>query len=78
MNEFFTEKLFHKNSYQNGCKANILKTSENYVILDKTVFYPEAGGQPGDIGKIIQNDNEVEILNTVSENGYIKHFIYVC
>ncbi len=75
MNEFFTEKLFHKNSYQNDCKANILKTSENYVILDKTVFYPEAGGQPGDIGKIIQNENEVEILNTASENGYIKHFI---
>ena len=47
-----TEKLYYKNQYIETFEAEILsckKAGENYeIILDKSAFYPEGGGQPGD------------------------------
>ena len=39
------------------------------VILDKTIFYPEGGGQPGDRGTI----NGVPLLDVREEDGEITH-----
>ena len=41
------------------------------IILDKTPFYAERGGQIGDTGKLIQGDSELEISDTVTPYGNI-------
>ncbi len=48
------------------------KDNKNFVVLDKTLFYPDGkGGQLGDRGKI----DGVDVIYVKEENGKILHFI---
>jgi len=44
------------------------------LVLDKTPFYAESGGQVADVGKIFNDDFEIEISDVQSESGIIFHF----
>ncbi|MDG1338071.1 MAG: alanine--tRNA ligase [Flavobacteriaceae bacterium] len=53
------------------------KTDQNniifHIVTDKTSFYPEGGGQIGDIGHIISGDSKIKIKNTFKDTGEIIH-----
>lgn len=68
-----TEKLFYSNAYMSEFTASVLsctRRSEDYAVeLDKTAFFPEGGGQPGDTGFI----GGAEVTDTVESDGRILH-----
>jgi alanyl-tRNA synthetase len=55
-------------------KAKVLESSKaNFLILDHTPFYPEAGGQVGDTGVIFANGFEFKVEDTRKEGDAIIH-----
>src|SRR5579862_2505100 len=45
-----TELLFRDDAYARSCAARVIAADERGIRLDRTVFYPTGGGQPGDSG----------------------------
>ena len=72
-----TELLFNENSYLENCEATITSLENNIIQLNRTIFYAESGGQPGDVGKITLNDRVLKVIDTQKGNNpkEIHHII---
>lgn len=72
--EFQTIQLYNENAYQVEFQATVLdcieQKEEYHIILDRTAFFPEGGGQYGDRGQL----NEVEVFDTQIKDGIILHY----
>ena len=44
--------LFRDDAYLQQCDASVVTAGERGIVLDRTVFYPTGGGQPGDAGAL--------------------------
>jgi misacylated tRNA(Ala) deacylase len=51
--------LFRDDAYLRQCEASVLAADERGILLDRTVFYPTGGGQPGDSGSLLLADGRV-------------------
>ncbi|HHX89033.1 MAG TPA: alanyl-tRNA editing protein [Paracoccus sp.] len=61
-----TEPLFRTDPYLRQCAARITGTTENgALIIDRSVFYPAGGGQPGDSGVLRWTEGTLEIIDTI-------------
>jgi misacylated tRNA(Ala) deacylase len=47
------EQIFREDAYQTHCEATVVAADESGIRLDRTVFYPMGGGQPGDAGVLV-------------------------
>lgn len=72
-----TRELFRDDSYLRECEASVASINElGGIVLDRTVFYPTSGGQPGDKGVLRLADGEsIEIATTLHDkaSGEIVH-----
>lgn len=70
-----TDLLFYKNPFDTQFEAHVLGTYENNVILDQTVFYPEGGGQPSDIGYLEIRGEKIKVLHAEKVNNTVLHLV---
>lgn len=71
-----TEELFREDAYLKSCTARVTAVDETGIRLDRTVFYPTGGGQPGDTGRLRRADGStVAIADTRKgkDHGDILH-----
>jgi len=69
-----TEMLYYEDSYMKEFEAKVVKVIDNeYVVLDKTCFYPEGGGQPADTGYLVFDGTEVKVVDVQKVDKVIVH-----
>ena len=70
-------KLFEENAYLKEFKAKIININieEKTIELDNTAFYARSGGQPGDIGQIIVENQNIEVEDTIKKDNKIINII---
>lgn len=64
-----TEELYYKDPLLSEFEAKVIGVEKDFVILDRTAFYPTSGGQEHDKGKL----NGVEVLSVEKHEGIILH-----
>ncbi len=69
-----TEKIYYQDVSVHTFEAEVMAAGTDanghYVILDRSCFYPEGGGQPADTGTI----GEMEVLDVQVTEGEIRHY----
>jgi misacylated tRNA(Ala) deacylase len=72
-----TAPLFQQDAYLRACSATVIEAGEGGVVLDRTVFYPLGGGQPGDTGTLRTEDGrEWRVVDArKGEGGRILHVL---
>jgi alanyl-tRNA synthetase len=70
-----TNQLYYKDHYTKEFDAKILWKNGSEIILDKTAFYPEGGGQIGDIGYLSNNGNKITVICVKKSGNSIIHVI---
>lgn len=68
-----TDLLFYQKPFDTQFEAHVLGTYENNVVLDQTVFYPEGGGQPSDIGYLEIRGEKIKVLHAEKVNSTVLH-----
>jgi misacylated tRNA(Ala) deacylase len=65
-----TTLLFREDAYLRSATARVLAISERGIELDRTMFYPQGGGQAGDTGTLLRASGErVVIADTRKGEG---------
>lgn len=71
-----TELLYYQDAYLTECDARVVHVDDDGIVLDRTVFYPVGGGQPGDSGALrLEDGTHIMITNTRrrSPDGAVVH-----
>ncbi|MCH6588137.1 MAG: hypothetical protein IH805_07475 [Proteobacteria bacterium] len=64
------ELIFRDDAYQKSCEATVTSADGGGIRLDRTVFYPTGGGQPGDSGVLrLEDGGEIRIVEAAAESS---------
>jgi len=73
-----TEELFREDSYLRQIEARVTRVEADGICLNRTIFYPQGGGQPGDTGWFIRQDgSRLKVIDTRKdrETGNLYHLL---
>jgi misacylated tRNA(Ala) deacylase len=56
-----SDLLFRQDAYRRSAPAQVVAHSDEGVVLDQCLFYPEGGGQPGDAGRLTWDGGAAEV-----------------
>lgn len=65
-----TTLLYRRDPYLQECEARVLgHTPEGGIIADRSIFYPQGGGQPGDSGLLLWEQGRIAIATALRQPG---------
>ncbi|WP_419556470.1 alanyl-tRNA editing protein [Roseomonas haemaphysalidis] len=69
-----TELLYRADPYAREAEATVVSAAPEGVVLDRTLFYARAGGQPGDAGTLSWDGGEMAVAEALKgEDGAVLH-----
>ncbi len=71
------ELLFRDDAYLRSCEATVVAVDERGIRLDRTVFYPLGGGQPGDTGTLKRADGSVIAIADARKGDGLDDVLHV-
>jgi len=70
-----TKKLFWDKPYDIHFEAEIIGIDRDGILLDRTLFYPQGGGQESDRGILVKDNLTIDVNNVSKEGDNIIHHI---
>jgi len=70
-----TEKLYYDDPTLLEFEAEVIGVESDFVILDRSAFYPESGGQDNDVGYLMVNGNKYEVVDVQDADGVVLHVV---
>ncbi len=68
-----TRRLFYERPFEETFEAEVLDVVDGAVILDQTLFYPEGGGQPADLGALDIGSKTYQVVDVQSARKVVLH-----
>ncbi|MEO1270907.1 MAG: alanine--tRNA ligase-related protein, partial [Myxococcota bacterium] len=68
-----TERLYDEDPYATSGDAKVLSVHGDWVVLDRTIFFPEGGGQPFDQGTIRIDGSSFDVAEVHYHDGTVYH-----
>jgi misacylated tRNA(Ala) deacylase len=69
------KSIYLKDGYQKEFDAIVESSSGDRIILDRTAFYPQSGGQPSDLGRLHRGEEIFSLLSVECMEGRIIHVV---
>lgn len=70
-----TEEIAASDAYARKATGVVVEVTDEGVVLDRTVFYPRGGGQPGDTGRLDWEGGSVTVTDTHKRGGTVVHVV---
>ena len=68
-----TELMFYEHPFEEVFEARVLDIVDGSVILDRTLLYPEGGGQPADHGTLEKGDRIFRVVDVQKSGDVVLH-----
>ena len=68
-----TELIYMTDCFAKEFDAKVTKVDGKFIVLDKTAFYPQGGGQPTDTGKLIKDGEEYQVVFAKKKGPDVSH-----
>jgi len=71
-----TVALYYEDPYRRSFEGKVVQVlDDKYVVLDKTIFYPEGGGQPADHGELRFKTGKAKVVDVQKVGNVVVHMI---
>jgi misacylated tRNA(Ala) deacylase len=72
-----TELLFREDAYVKTAVVRVVAATERGIELDRTIFYPQGGGQVGDTGVLLRENGERVLIGDTRKGDVIDSVLHV-
>jgi len=70
-----SKQLYVEDSYLREFDATVVRAGPRFVVLDRTAFYPEGGGQPTDHGTLEADGTVYNVAKAMKRGPQIFHYL---